>query len=157
MAEEHERGFTVSDRRRFSSEADEPGEAPEASRDAERISHPESRRAARHLDVGAAPGTGEARSERSDEGLASLPEMTLSTFIMSMSTQVLVLLGEIPNPVDNAVRRDMVAAKQVIDILGMLKEKTRGNLESSEEILFENVLYDLRMRYVELAKSDVGR
>ena len=83
--------------------------------------------------------------------------MALSTFIMSMSTQVLVLLGEIPNPADNTVTRDMVAAKQVIDILGMLKEKTRGNLESNEEILFENVLYDLRMRYVELAKSDVGR
>jgi hypothetical protein len=45
----------------------------------------------------------------------------------------------------------------VIDILGMLKEKTRGNLESNEEALFENVLYDLRMRYVELAKSSTGR
>jgi hypothetical protein len=76
---------------------------------------------------------------------------------MSLSTQVLMLLGEIPNPIDNTVRRDMVAAKQVIDILGMLKEKTRGNLESNEEALFENVLYDLRMRYVELTKSNAGR
>jgi hypothetical protein len=86
-----------------------------------------------------------------------LPEITLSTFIMSMSTQVLMLLGEIPNPADNTTRRDMAAAKQVIDILGMLKEKTRGNLESNEEALFDNVLYDLRMRYVELAKSGANR
>jgi len=140
MADERERGFTVSDRRRFSSEAEESGaNAPEERGDAERVGRQDSRPTSRG---------GEAGAERSP-----LPEMTLSTFVMSMSTQVLVLLGEIPNPVDNTVRRDMAAAKQVIDILGMLKEKTRGNLESNEEALFENVLYDLRMRYVELAKS----
>jgi hypothetical protein len=135
MAEERERGFTVSDRRRFSSGADE----------------------VESVDAAAARGAKPPPAARSDEDRVPLPEITLSTFIMSMSTQVLMLLGEIPNPADNTTRRDMAAAKQVIDILGMLKEKTRGNLESNEEALFDNVLYDLRMRYVELAKSGANR
>jgi hypothetical protein len=148
MAEERERGFTVSDRRRFSSEADERGsDASDAGGEPQR-GGPQER------DTGAASEASTPPPLHSEQ---ALPEMTLSTFVMSLSTQVLMLLGEIPNPIDNSVRRDMVAAKQVIDILGMLKEKTRGNLESNEEALFENVLYDLRMRYVELAKSSTGR
>jgi hypothetical protein len=151
MAEERERGFTVSDRRRFSSEADErESDASEAGGEPQRGGP-------RERDAGATSETSSPPPLHSDEDRGPLPEMTLSTFVMSLSTQVLMLLGEIPNPIDNAVRRDMVAAKQVIDILGMLKEKTRGNLESNEEALFENVLYDLRMRYVELAKSNAGR
>jgi hypothetical protein len=64
-----------------------------------------------------------------------------------------MLMGEISDPSGAKVDRDMAGAKQVIDILGMLKEKTKGNLDRNEETLLENVLYDLRMRYVELLKS----
>jgi len=72
---------------------------------------------------------------------------------VSLSTQVLMLMGEIPEPTGRKLERDMSGAKQVIDILGMLKEKTKGNLDKTEEALLDNVLYDLRIRYVQLLKS----
>ena len=79
--------------------------------------------------------------------------VTFSTFVLGLSTQALLHLGEIPNPVNRAVERDLVAAKQVIDILGILREKTRSNLDPSEEALLDSMLYDLRMRYVELLRG----
>lgn len=148
MSQDHEqdRGFTVKDRRRFSDtgEAKTEGEVPKA--ETSGASDPPSE------------PRGEAEASRSDgeagEGRenAALPEITLSTFIMSLSTQVLLHMGEIPGPPGEQAERDMTAAKQVIDILGLLREKTTGNLDANEEALFDNVLYDLRMRYVELSR-----
>ena len=77
-----------------------------------------------------------------------LPEINFSNFIFSLSTSALIQLGEIPDPVDNQTRKSLAMAKQTIDILGMLQEKTKGNLTSDEETLIRNVLYDLRMRFV---------
>ena len=78
--------------------------------------------------------------------------VTFSSFVLGLSTQALLHLGEIPNPLSEAVERDLDAAKQVIDFLGILREKTRNNLEQGEETLLDSVLYDLRMRYVELVR-----
>ena len=58
----------------------------------------------------------------------SLPEINFSTFIISLSTQALMHLGEIRNPMSGEGETDVPVAKQMIDILGMLREKTRGNL-----------------------------
>jgi len=80
--------------------------------------------------------------------------VTFSTFLLGLSTQALLHLGEIPNPTSGQVETDLIAAKQVIDILGILEVKTRGNLEEAEQGLVESVLYDLRMRYVELARRN---
>jgi hypothetical protein len=60
----------------------------------------------------------------------------------------LIQLGEIADPVTREPAKDLALAKQTVDILGMLHEKTKGNLTSDEEALITNVLYDLRMRYV---------
>jgi hypothetical protein len=127
------RGFRVKDRRRFSETGEARTEAPEEG-PPERS--PEPPRAE------AAPGGGAA-----PEAL-----VTFSTFVLGLSTQALLHLGEIPDPVTHAVARDLEAAKQVIDILGILREKTRNNLEPGEETLLDSVLYDLRMRYVELVR-----
>jgi hypothetical protein len=62
-------------------------------------------------------------------------------------------LGEVPDPVTQERRKDLPLAKQTIDILGMLKEKTRGNLAPAEEKLMENILTDLRWRYVREVKG----
>jgi hypothetical protein len=64
----------------------------------------------------------------------------------------LASLGEIPNPVDQQTVADLPAARQLIDILGVLRDKTRGNLDAEEQALLDHVLYDLRMRYVEAAQ-----
>jgi hypothetical protein len=62
-------------------------------------------------------------------------------------------LGEIPNPLGGKSEIDIPVAKQMIDIVGMLREKTRGNLDAGEERLVEDVLFDLRMKYVEAVKK----
>lgn len=106
--------------------------------------------------------TGEARAVPPDTASAepaapraghSEQPVTFSTFVLGFSTQVLLHLGEIPDPTTGAVQRDLGAARQVIDILGILREKTRGNLGQDEEALLDSILYDLRMRYVELVRS----
>ena len=62
-------------------------------------------------------------------------------------------LGEIANPMTGKVEIDVPVAKQMIDILAMLKDKTRGNLNASEDRLMEDILFDLRMKYVEAVKK----
>jgi hypothetical protein len=134
-----EKGFRVQDRRRFSPETGEPREGK-----AEEV----------------APGITRADESGADktsgkEGGAGedLPEISFSTFVIGLSTQALMHLGEIPNPLSGQVESALPVAKQMIDIIGILREKTRGNLDQGEEKLMEDVLYDLRMRYVEAVKK----
>ena len=84
---------------------------------------------------------------------AAAEPVTFSTFILGLSTQALLHLGDVADPTSGHVARDLDAAKHVIDILGILREKTRGNVEPAEESLLESMLYDLRMRYVALMRS----
>ncbi len=79
--------------------------------------------------------------------------MTFSTFVMGLTTQALMHLGEIADPVNQQVGCDLPAAKQMIDLLGILRDKTKGNLDAAEEQLLGTMLYDLRMRYVEVSRS----
>ncbi|MGC9196462.1 MAG: DUF1844 domain-containing protein [Syntrophobacteraceae bacterium] len=126
MAEnEEEKGFVVKDRRRFAEgSAEEPqSEEPQ---------------------TGAQPDSDQDEPEQ-----GPLPEVSMATFVFSLSSSALVHLGEIPEPETNQTRVDLVIAKQIIDTLGMLQEKTKGNLDSDEENLLRSVLYDLRMRYVQ--------
>ena len=129
------RGFQVKDRRRFSETGDARPGAPE---EPTSPAAPESPAQAAPVD---APPADEP--------------VTFSTFVLGLSTQALLHLGEIANPVTRAVERDLAAAKQVIDILGIIQKKTQNNLEPGERSLLESVLYDLRMRYVELARRGV--
>jgi hypothetical protein len=91
----------------------------------------------------------EASPRAHEERSVPLPEVTLATFIFSLSSSALLHLGEIPDPETTSVRVDLPLAKQIIDTLGMLQEKTKGNLNSDEDNLLRTVLYDLRMRYVQ--------
>jgi hypothetical protein len=65
----------------------------------------------------------------------------------------LLHLGEIPDPTTNNPVRDLIAAQQLIDILGLLRDKTRGNLDRDEAGLLDSILFDLRMKYVEIARN----
>ena len=142
MAEEGERregkGFKVEDRRRFSSETGAPRETVEPVE------------ATRAADEREPPDESGEKTAAASEGL---PEISFSAFVISLSTQALMHLGEIANPLSGKMEPDMPVAKQLIDIIGVLREKTRGNLDSGEEKLMEDVLFDLRMRYVEAVKK----
>lgn len=82
---------------------------------------------------------------------AALSAIDFATFVMSLASSVLIHLGELTAPGGES-RRDLGIAKQTIDILGMLEEKTRGNLTADESKLVEHLLYDLRIKYVEAKK-----
>jgi hypothetical protein len=80
------------------------------------------------------------------------PEITFSLFVLSLSASAEIHLGELPVPgTDKPAPVNLTEAAHLIEVLAMLKEKTAGNLDESEERLIEAVLFDLRMRYVEAA------
>ena len=81
-----------------------------------------------------------------------LPEPSLKTFVSGLAGQVLINLGGFPNPVSGKKEVDLEQAKYSIDLLEILKEKMRGNLDDEEDKLLETMLYDLRMRYVEACR-----
>lgn len=82
-----------------------------------------------------------------------LPEIDFSTFVLSLSHSVLVHLGDAPNPASGRSEVSLPMARQTIDLLALLREKSKGNLTGEEEHILEQALFDLRMRYVEVAKS----
>jgi hypothetical protein len=82
-----------------------------------------------------------------------VPEIDFGTFVMSLASSALVHLGEVQHPESGAQGADLPLAKQTIDILGMLRDKTRGNLTKEEGELLEGLLLDLRMKYVHKKKS----
>ena len=83
----------------------------------------------------------------------TLPEINFSTFVVSLNASALVNLGVMTDPLKGEKTKNTGLAKQTIDILNMLEEKTRGNLTKDEENILKNILYDLRIIYVkELGK-----
>jgi len=88
-----------------------------------------------------------------DEAPKALAPMDFSTFVMSLASSVMIHLGEVPEPESDARHTDLAAAKQIIDILGVLEEKTRGNLEPAEDKLLKSLLYDLRVKFVDAEKA----
>jgi hypothetical protein len=143
--EREEKGFVVKDRRRVSldstaqgvdeSESDETKESTPAEKASEEQERPK--------------GKEEDFSQESHESHIPFPEVTFSTFVVSLSQSALLHLGEIPDPSTQTPHVDLSLAKHIIDTLGMLEEKTQGNLQPDEERILKEILYGLRMRYVQ--------
>lgn len=129
MDEPKDKGYTVSDKRYLHQSEEEKAKVREEE-------------AARRM---AATAASQADPQ------APLPEITFSSFIISLSSSAFIHLGDMPDPTTGQTAKDLPMAKQTIDLLGLLREKTRGNLQEDEEKLFEHLLYDLRMRYVKVA------
>jgi hypothetical protein len=134
------RGFAVTDRRSFTDEGQTRASDPAPAAEPKPAGEPEA--------AGEARATG-PRAGRS----ARLPPVDFPTFVLSLGSSVLMHLGEAPHPGSGETAKDLVMAKHTIDILSMLEQKTKGNLNASEAELMENLLYDLRLRYVEAAKK----
>ena len=86
------------------------------------------------------------------EAKQAFPEIDFSTFVLSLGSSALIHLGEIPDT-SGATTKDLALAKQTIDIIAMLQEKTKGNLDAAEENLLRGLLYDLRVKYVDAQKK----
>jgi hypothetical protein len=126
MAEEE--GYTVRDRRTGSSDTEAEQPQQDSGTDEQKSS---------------ARGTREALHETQPA-----QELDFSTFVISLATSAQVGLGAVPNPETNQTAQNFPAAKQMIDILALLKEKTKGNLTEAESSLLDQVLYNLRIHYV---------
>ena len=76
------------------------------------------------------------------------PPATFDFLVHTMFTQALMALGRVPNPITKKTHRNIPTAKHFIDMLGMLEEKTRGNLDGDERRLLEEVQHQLRTMYL---------
>ena len=123
---EEKSGFTVKDRRIFA-EKDEDVKDKEAKDE---------------------PSKQEVADEAKQEPQTPLPEINFATFIFSLNASALLHLGVMEDPTTGKKVKNLSVGKQTIDILGMIEEKTKGNLSKEEENLLKNILYDLRIIYV---------
>jgi hypothetical protein len=127
---ENDKGFVVKDRRAFSQD-----EAPPADEKKVSEGRPE-------------PRQGPAAEAPPRESASPLPQINFPTFVASLNASALVHLGVIEDPVTGKAEKNLPMAKQTIDILSMLQQKTTGNLTSDEDSMLKSILYDLRIMYV---------
>ena len=137
--ESGEGGFKVHDRRIFSEDGELRPEPPEkAAKDVEEgpagSEAPDSR----------PPGAGAASAEA---------EIDFSGFILSLATTGMVHLGVIPDPVSGKREENLPGARQMIAILTVLREKTRGNLSNEESKLLDSLIYEMQMGVMRQSQS----
>lgn len=97
---------------------------------------------------------GTSPQARSESKPKSVPSIDFSTFILSLASTALIHLGVAPDPDSGEpLKAEPELARETIDLLGMLREKTRGNLSEEEDRLFERLLYDLRMQFIAATKK----
>jgi hypothetical protein len=133
--ETEEKGFTVKDRRSFDDEGDLKNEKETA----------EAKQAEQQ------PEEEQKKSEETQS--PPLPEVNFNSLIFSLSSSALLHIGEIADPQTGQKRIDLPMAKHSIDIISMLRDKTKGNLDDEEQKFVDNILTDLRLRYVKAVKG----
>lgn len=94
-----------------------------------------------------------AGAAKAKKGLEQYPEANFQVFLAGLYTQTLMALGLVENPVTGAREKTLPEAQYLIDTIDMLKQKTKGNLTDQEADYIENLLYNLRMRFVEAARE----
>lgn len=127
---EEEKGFVIKDKRSF----DEKGQIKEGDQEdkieKDKKHEPEQKKADR----------------------PPLPEVNFNSLIFSLSSSALLHMGEISDPQSGETKKDLDLAKHSIDIIAMLKDKTKGNLADEEKQFLDNILTDLRLRFVKASK-----
>ncbi len=160
MSEEENKGFTVRDRRIHSEGTEE--EAPEANEATDEAAEGAAAEAAEEAPAEEAPAE-EAAADTPDEeepqadaaaedAGAGIP-ITFATFVISLGDSAMIHLGAIPHPATGERATDLLAARQTIDILGILEDKTKGNLSEEEQQLMSQLLYALRMQFVQAGQG----
>ncbi len=133
---EEEQGFVIRDKRGRSSASEESAE-PTA-----------------QPSLGPEPS---APSPSSDDSVPPSPPLTFSSFVFSLGTSSLMLMGESLDPLQPSPPVNLPQAKEIIDILSMLEEKTKGNLTSEEGSVIGDMLYTLRMKYVSATSGQANK
>jgi hypothetical protein len=129
---EQEEGFVIRDRRGASAGADRPATASSPSQPASKE----------------AP----SRPEGGAESASGMP-VTFASFVISLGSSSLMLMGEQFDPQQPAMPVNLPQAKEIIDLLSVLDVKTKGNLTTEEQTVLRDMLYALRMKYVSLTSK----
>jgi hypothetical protein len=135
MEEKKEKGFVIKDKRLF----DESGDVRQEELNKEEAIHDQKTQSASET------GSDDERKEQPEDHYL---EVNFASFVLSLSTSAMYHFGDFPDPVSKKAERNLPAAKQTIDILSMLKDKTAGNLDEGEKNLIDGMLFELRIRYV---------
>lgn len=141
MGEPEDKGYTVEDRRYLHLSEEEKAKV-RAEEDKRTTKDTVAEEAFQEASQKAATAAGQT------EGRARLPEITFASLLVSLSSTAFVSLGAVPDPDSGKTEKNLPLAKQTINLLGLLREKTRNNLTVEEENLFDHLLHDLRMAYV---------
>lgn len=137
MEQEKEKGFKVTDKRSTFQEEDAATSEPEKAASSEAKGAEEPKHQPFHQENGSIP----------------LFEANFLTLIFSLYTHAQISLGLVPDPITQQTVKELPQAKYNIDLLGMLQEKTKGNLTPEEEHTLEQMLFELRMMYVDVSKT----
>lgn len=146
MTEEEGKGFKVTDRRRFNADGEVRDDARE---------DPPARPAppSEPLPRAEPPPRAEAAPAQPSAGPSDgRPSMDFLTFIASLATNALAAFGMLPEEQAKGLPVNPDLGREYIEILGMLADKTEGNLTPEEDRAFKRILSDLRMAYVEISK-----
>ena len=82
----------------------------------------------------------------------SQPALSFTAFVLSLASTAAIHFGDLPDPLSGErAEENLDGAAQMVEILGLLEQKTRGNLTAEERQVLEQVLYELRLRFVEAA------
>ncbi len=151
--EQEQSSFKVTDRRQFTTEGEVREQQQPDSGEQAPPQKEEAPKASPEVKLGASQEPSQKEeAERTGEPDPS-QGVNFASFLLSLATTGMVHLGEIPEPSTGQKMEDLEAARQMIDILGILKEKTEGNLSTEESHLLENVLYELRMKFMGKSKA----
>ncbi len=96
----------------------------------------------------------EVKSNSGDVGEGIPSEPDFSFVVTSFAVQASIALGQMVNPITQKIEANLSQAKLIIDTLGIIKEKTQGNLSTEEDSLLDNVLYELRTQYLAKVKGE---
>jgi len=129
-----EKDFKVEDRRTSSGAEGQQPDLPE----------PES---------GSGSGEGAGSGSAPTEGAGEPVKVDFSTFIFSLFSSALIQLGDMADPITGSMDPNLVAAKQTIDILDIMREKTEGNLTEEEGKLLQNASAELKWKYIDTVKK----
>ena len=151
-SEYESKGFKVTDRRKFTSEG-EPRPEEESSARPEEPRRPSTKPASEKGSSAGAEPKAAPGSPAAERQAAPPPDVGFIDLVSMLANNALVQLGEVPEPVTGERVENLPGVQVMIGFLGMLQTKTKGNLEKEEERLLDDVLYDLRMRY--MAKANL--
>ena len=137
---DEDKGFVVKDRRTFKDGVTDADDRPEdEAPDKTTAAEPES-----------GPSSSATAESAPDPEPTVLPPVDFSMLVVSLSSSAATHLGLMPDLQSGETVRNLPLAKQTIDILGMLQEKTAGNLSEDEKRMLESILFDLRLHYVNI-------